>query len=80
MKRGVWYLGATLPPRVRQTLPAGASHIGQSKRRIFYLLVIRGLVCKTSRLGQALTGHGSTLTSGAWRVFRVDLQIVFSEV
>lgn len=24
MKRGVWYFGATLPPRVRQVLPAGA--------------------------------------------------------
>ncbi|WP_230466645.1 hypothetical protein [[Actinomadura] parvosata] len=31
MKRGVWYLGATFPPRVRQALPAGAAHIGQSK-------------------------------------------------
>jgi hypothetical protein len=30
MKRGVWYFGATLPPRVRQVLPAGTEHVGQS--------------------------------------------------
>nr|WP_246268231.1 hypothetical protein [Nonomuraea typhae] len=31
VKRGVWYFGATLPPRVRQALPAGAAHMGQPK-------------------------------------------------
>ncbi len=28
MKRGVWYLVAVLPPRVRQGLPAGSSQFG----------------------------------------------------
>jgi hypothetical protein len=30
MKRGVWYFGATLPPRVRQVIPAAAEQVGQS--------------------------------------------------
>lgn len=29
---GVWYLVAVFPPRVRQALPAGTSHLGQSLR------------------------------------------------
>lgn len=32
MKRAVWYFVAVFPPRVRQALPAGASHFGQSFR------------------------------------------------
>lgn len=31
-KRGVWYFAAVFPPRVRQALPAGASHFVQSWR------------------------------------------------
>lgn len=32
MNRAVWYLTAVLPPWVRQGLPAGAAHFGQSWR------------------------------------------------
>ena len=28
----MWYLIAVLPPWVRQALPAGAAHFGQSRR------------------------------------------------
>jgi len=32
MKRAVWYFAATLPDRMRQALPAGASHLGHGWR------------------------------------------------
>ncbi len=52
MNRGVWYFGATLPPRVRQVLPAGTSHVGQSN-------------CSTAVAGSASWGMSQNLPRGA---------------
>ncbi len=52
MKRGVWYFGAILPPRVRQVLPAGTSQVGHSN-------------CATAAAGSAVSGMSQNLSRAA---------------